>query len=159
MIIFWLAALGATIVVAILLGLVYLFARAQRPNPRDLLSWAATLWVFNLVLNLLILYFFQPPMTGPYWGGQWLIWPLILSGVFALFGGGFRQMRATIDSLTERINAEGSIRRGAKGSRDWVDERPGRSSPPGRLQVGAAVGVSAIVLGLAVATIVNGLIV
>jgi hypothetical protein len=159
MIIFWLAALGATLVTAILVGLVYLFARKQRPNPRDLLPWAATLWGFNLVLNLLILYFFQPPMTGPYWGWQWLIWPLILSGVFALFGGGFRQMRVTIDSLTERINAEGSFRRGGKASRDWVDERPPKSSQPGRLQVGALAGVAAIVLGLAIATIVNGLIV
>jgi hypothetical protein len=159
MIIFWLAALGATIVVAILVGLLYLFARAQRPDPRDLLRWAAELWVFNLVLNLIILYFFMPPMTGPYWGWQWLIWPLILSGVFALFGGGFRQIRASIDSLTERINAEGSFRRGGNGSRDWVDERPAKSSQPGRLQAGALVGVSAIVLGLAIATIVNGVIV
>jgi hypothetical protein len=159
MIIFWLAALGATIVVAILIGLVYLFARAQRPNPRDLLRWAGTLWVFNLALNLIILYFFMPPMTGPYWGWQWLIWPLILSGVFALFGGGFRQIRATIDSLTERINAEGSIRRGRAGSRDWVDERPQKANQPGQLRVGALVGVAAIILGLAIATIVNGLIV
>jgi hypothetical protein len=159
MIIFWLAALGATIVVAILVGLLYLFARAQRPDPRDLLRWAAKLWVFNLVLNLIILYFFMPPMTGPYWGWQWLIWPLILSGVFALFGGGFRQIRASIDSLTERINAEGSLRRGGNGSRDWVDERPAKSGQPGRLQAGALVGVSAIVLGLAIATIVNGVIV
>jgi hypothetical protein len=159
MIIFWLAALGATIVTAILVGLVYLFARKQRPNARDLAAWAATLWGFNLILNLVILYFFLPPMTGPYWGWQWLIWPLLLSGVFALFGGGFRQMRVTIDSLTERINAEGSFRRGGKVSRDWVDERPPKSSQPGRLQVGALVGVAAIVLSLAIATIVNGLIV
>jgi len=159
MIIFWLAALGATIVVAILIGLVYLFARAPRPNPRDLLRWAGTLWVFNLALNLIILYFFMPPMTGPYWGWQWLIWPLILSGVFALFGGGFRQIRATVDSLTERINAEGSIRRGRSGSRDWVDERPQKANQPGQLRVGALVGVAAIILGLAIATIVNGLIV
>jgi hypothetical protein len=159
MVIFWLAALGATLVVAILVGLVYLFSRAQRPDPRDLLRWALSLWVFNLILNLIILYFFLPPMTGPYWGWQWLIWPLILSGVFALFGGGFREIRSTIDSLTERINAEGSMRRGEKGARDWVDERPRNASPSGRLPVGALVGVAAIVLGLAVATILNGLIV
>jgi hypothetical protein len=159
MIIFWLAALGATIVVAIMVGLVYLFSRKQRPNPRDLLIWAGTLWVFNLVLGLLILYYVVPPMTGPYWGWQWLIWPLILSGVFALFGGGFRQIRATVDSLTERINAEGPLRRGGKNTRDWVDERPSKSVPTSRIQVGAQVGISAIVLGLICATIVNGLIV
>jgi len=159
MIIFWLAALGATLVVAIMVGLVYLFSRKQRPNPRDLLVWAGTLWIFNLVLDLIILYYVLPPMTGPYWGWQWLIWPLILSGVFALFGGGFRQIRATIDSLTERINAEGPIRRGGRGSRDWVDERPSKSSPASRIQLGAQVGVTTIVLGLVFATIVNGLIV
>jgi hypothetical protein len=159
MVIFWLAALGATLVVAILVGLVYLFSRAQRPDPRDLLRWALSLWVFNLVLNLIILYFFLPPMTGPYWGWQWLIWPLILSGVFALFGGGFREIRSTIDSLTERINAEGSMRRVEKGTRDWVDEHPRNGNQSGRLQVGAPVGVAAIILGLVVATIVNGLIV
>ena len=159
MIIFWLAALGATIVTAILVGLVYLFSRKQRPNPRDLLPWAAALWIFNLILDLIILYYVLPPMTGPYWGGQWLIWPLILSGVFALFGGGFRQIRATVDSLTERINAEGAIRRGGKGSRDWVDERPSNSASTSRIQVGAQVGVTAIVIGLLFATIINGLIV
>jgi hypothetical protein len=159
MIIFWLSALGATLVVAIMVGLVYLFSRKQRPNPRDLLIWAGTLWVFNLVLCLLILYYVVPPMTGPYWGWQWLIWPLILSGVFALFGGGFRQIRATVDSLTERINAEGPIRRGGKNTRDWVDERPSTSVPTSRIQVGAQVGISAIVLGLICATVVNGLIV
>ncbi|HEY7023320.1 MAG TPA: hypothetical protein VH349_19525 [Ktedonobacterales bacterium] len=158
MIIFWLAALGATIVTAILVGLVYLFSRKQRPEPRDLLLWAAALWIFNLILDLIILYYVLPPMTGPYWGGQWLIWPLILSGVFALFGGGFRQIRATIESLTERINAEGAIRRGGKGSRDWVDERPAKSGQTQRIQVGAQVGVTAIVIGLLFATVVNGLI-
>src|SRR5262245_6145642 len=159
MIFFWLAALGATIVTAILVGLVYLFSRKQRPNLRDLLPWAAALWIFNLILDLIILYYVLPPMTGPYWGGQWLIWPLILSGVFALFGGGFRQIRATVDSLTERINAEGAIRRGGKGSRDWVDERPSKSASTSRIRVGAQVGVTAIVIGLLFATVVNGLII
>jgi hypothetical protein len=159
MIIVWLAALGATIVVALLVGLAYLFARKQRPAPRDVLRWAAPLWVFNFVLDLIILYFFMPPLTGPYWGWQWLIWPLMLSGVFAFFGGGYGQIRKTIDSLTERINTEGSIRRTASGSREWVDEYPQQSGSATRWRAGALAGGAAVILGLVIATAVNGLIV
>ena len=50
----------------------------------------------------------------------------------------------TIDYFTgtERINAEGPIRRGGKNTRDWVDERPSKSVPTSRIQVGAQVGIS-----------------
>ena len=53
MIIVWLAALGATIVVALFVALVYLFARKNRPEPRALAIWAGRLWLFNFLLDLL----------------------------------------------------------------------------------------------------------
>ena len=88
MVIFWLAVLGASIVTAIIVGLALIFGRRAKATPRELAFWAGRLWIFNFILDLLILYLAEPALTGPYWGWQWLIWPLLLTGVFALFGGG-----------------------------------------------------------------------
>src|SRR5690242_18513363 len=97
MIIFWLAILGASIVTAIMIGLALLFGRRAKATPRELALWAGRLWVFNFILDLLILYLAEPAITGQYWGGQWLLWPLLLTGVFALFGGGVSRVRETIE--------------------------------------------------------------
>ena len=83
MIIVWLAALGATIVVALFVALVYLFARKNRPEPRALAIWAGRLWLFNFLLDLAIFYIGQPALTGPYGGWQWLLWPILLTGLLA----------------------------------------------------------------------------
>jgi hypothetical protein len=73
MIIVWLAALGATIVVALFVALAIAFSRTNRPELRALASWAGKLWLFNFVLDLALLYIGQPALTGPYWGWQWLL--------------------------------------------------------------------------------------
>src|SRR5215469_1161696 len=102
----WLAGLGATIVVGLLVALVYITAARGPvlPEPKVVAVWAVKLWVLNLGLELAILYFAQPALTGPYWGGQWLFLPLLLSGGLALFGGSPTQVRRALDSLIERVN-------------------------------------------------------
>jgi len=171
MIIFGLAALGATFVAAALVGLAYLTARKQRPEPRSVAWWAARLWAFAFLISLPILYLDMPPLTGPYWGWQWALWPLFLTGIFALFGGGFARMRQALDTLTEQINTENTLRglRGSGGTRSAgrgrgriVDQRPpARPARPltAAPRTGALAGVGAIVAALLIATLVNGLIV
>jgi hypothetical protein len=100
MIIVWLAVLGASIVTAVMVALALFFGRRAKAAPRELALWALRLWIFNLILNLLILYLAEPAITGPYWGGQWLIWPLLLTGVFALFGGGVGRVRSAVETFT-----------------------------------------------------------
>ena len=163
MIIVGLAALGATIVTALLVALMYALGRKQLPAWGAVVRWAATLWALNFVLDLAILYFAMPAITGPYGGWQWLLWPLALSGVYALFGGSFLRARQTLGSLNERMNTipgmggmgglagSGSRRTGGR----WVVSE----HPDGGVPSGARAGGVAILVALAVAVAVNGLIV
>ncbi|HEX6542540.1 MAG TPA: hypothetical protein VF040_12350, partial [Ktedonobacterales bacterium] len=159
MIIFWLAILGASIVTAVMVALALLFGRRLKASPRELAFWALRLWIFNVILNLAILYLAEPALAGPYWGGQWLIWPLLLTGVFALFGGGVGRVREAIDTFTERINSGTFSTRPQRGQRrssfHVVDQQP-----PAARGVPASVqaGWAAIVLALVVVLVVNGLI-
>ena len=159
MIIFWLALLGASIVTAIMVGLALLFGRRAKATPRELALWAGRLWVFNFILDLLILYLAEPAITGPYWGGQWLLWPLLLTGVFALFGGGVGRVRETIERFSDRVNTGSfgtTLQRGQRRSSfRVVDERaPATTGVP----ASGTAGSAAIALALIVAIVVNGLI-
>src|SRR5690242_2058759 len=159
MIILWLAVLGASIVTAVMVGLALLFGRRAKASPRALAFWALRLWVFAFILNPLILYLAEPAITGPYWGGQWLIWPLLLTGVFALFGGGVDRARAAINDFTHRINTgtftPRSQQRGRRSPFRVVDQ-----DPPAATSVPASplAGAAAITLALIVVLVVNGLI-
>ncbi len=160
MIIVWLAVLGASIVTAVMVALALFFGRRAKAAPRELALWALRLWIFNLILNLLILYLAEPAITGPYWGGQWLIWPLLLTGVFALFGGGVGRVRAAVETFTERIN-NGTFSttfspRGQRRSPFHVvdQDAPATVGVPSS----GAAGTTAIALALVIALLVNGLI-
>jgi hypothetical protein len=163
MIIVLLAILGATIVVGLLVAFTYLTARGKRPDPQGVLRWAAGLWVFNFVLDLAILYLAMPALTGPYLGGQWLLWPLLLTGLLALFGGSFAQVRSSLDAFSEQVNG-GSGRiftiNGASpfGRRrpQVVDDRPPRRGS--RPRTGSIAGGAAIALVFVIALVGNGLI-
>lgn len=160
MIIVWLAALGASIVVGLLVALAYVAAVAARGNRPDLATtgmWAWRLWLVNFALDLAILYFINPPLAGPYWGGQWLLWPLLFSGILALFGGSFRRMGVAVASFTRQIN-DGRVRfrmprRG--GETKVVDEKRRRGRAP---RTSAPAGVLALALVVVVVVVVNGLI-
>lgn len=170
MIIVGLAAIGATIVVALLVGFAYLGARRNPPAPRDLALWAGRLWVINFLLDLLILYFAMPALTGPYGGWQWALWPLLLTGVFALFGGSVTRVRQSVQAINDRLNNAGSVssfsayragrRAGGKsggraGSGRVVNAQSGGSLAQWSLFAGGC----AIALMLVVGALVNGLIV
>jgi hypothetical protein len=166
MVIVWLAGFGATIVVGLLVALVYITAaRGTRPEPKVVAVWALKLWILNLGLELAILYFVQPALAGPYWGGQWLFLPLLLTGGVAFFGGSLTQVRLAIASLIERINGPnlsmgypGSSLRRASNVKVYGEavpqSRPGRPAPP----TGSVAGILAATLVVALALLGNGLI-
>src|SRR5438552_18769333 len=85
MVIFLLALIGTLIIMAILtigrLG----FGRREKFNARRFFTWFVRYFVFNYLFSLLILYFSEPAFTGPFWGWQWLGWPLLFSSVANLF--------------------------------------------------------------------------
>jgi hypothetical protein len=164
MLIVGLAALGATLVAAALVGLAYLTARKERLELEVVGWWAARLWVFSFLLSLLILYLAMPALTGPYWGWQWLLWPLFLTGIFALFGGGIGQMRRSLDALTEQINSERTWRAARATPRRGAHVRTVEQHQPAQPllaapRTGTLAGAAAMVLALVIATVVNGLIV
>ena len=165
MIIVWLAALGATIVTGLLVGLAYLTARGTRLAPRSVARWAVVLWVANLVFDLVVLYFGTPALTGPYWGGQWLLWPLLLSGVLALSGGSLARLRGALDVLSEEMTAGTAFANGRTRVRGLRAGRGGRAkvvdakhTPGGAPHTSGIAGAIAIALVFVIAIGVNGLI-
>src|SRR5260370_22733766 len=152
MIIVALSLLGASSVTGIGVALVYLTARGKAPLLPVLARWAAGLWIFNFLLDLAILCCAMPARTGPYGGGQWLLWPLLLTGVLALFGGSFIHVRSALDAFNEQVNGGGSVfslgprvRRGRRPP--IVEERPEASAPANS----STAGILALVLVLVVA--------
>src|SRR5262249_36354343 len=121
------------------------------------------LWIFAFLLNLFILYVAMPAMTGPYWGWQWALWPLLFTGIFALFGGGFQQMRRVLDSITEQVNGDAPIRpmrgRYRAPGRGWTVDQHAPQTAQGAPRTSALAGAGAIVAALVIATLINGLIV
>ncbi len=85
MVIFLLALIGTLIIMAILTVGRLAFGRREKFNTRRFLPWFARYFVFNYVFSLAILYFSQPALTGPFWGWQWLGWPLFFSSIANLF--------------------------------------------------------------------------
>ncbi len=163
MIIVGLAAIGATVVTALLLALVYALGRKQWPSPRVVALWAAPLWALTFILDLGILYFAMPAITGPYGGWQWLLWPLILIGVYALFGGSVARARQTLSALNERMNTiPGAYGMGGSGrgaARRASGKRVVNEQPVGGLPSGALAGGIAIIAALVIGVVINGVIV
>ncbi|HEV7129018.1 MAG TPA: hypothetical protein VGN32_16420 [Ktedonobacterales bacterium] len=153
MVIVWLALIGAVIVTGILVITRVVLTRAARPASAALGRWAAGIFVGNLVLDLLILYFAMPALTGPYFGWQWLLWPLLLTGVVVVFGGGALAGRGLAEML-----ANGPARGGFGGPRYRRTVNAGGAGDPAQTGVVAA-GVFAIAFTLLVAFVANGIIV
>ncbi|MFI5272591.1 MAG: hypothetical protein ACHQ4H_06100 [Ktedonobacterales bacterium] len=157
MIIAWLALLGALVVTGVLIALAYLAARGKPLAIRTVVRWALRLFIFNFVLDLLILYLAMPALTGPYLGGQWLLWPLLLTGLLALFGGSLFQARETLASISQQINSGNvlSMNSGLRRRGGLVDSVPPR---PGVPRSSVAAGGIAIALVFIIAIGVNGII-
>lgn len=167
MIIVWLAILGATVVVAILAALSYLTSRGKPPTAGVLARWAGRLWIINFLLDLAILYFAMPALTGPYWGWQWLLWPLLITGFLAVFGGSVLQMRSALESFTEQINSgtftgatfsigRSGKPRGRSRRSGIVDSRTPTQPAP---RTSGSAGVLAIALVFVVSIVLNSLII
>ena len=81
MIIFLLALIGALLVMVILtIGRLW-FGRREGFEARTFVRWFIGYFIFNYLIALFILYFSMPAFTGPFWGWQWVLWPLFLSSV------------------------------------------------------------------------------
>ena len=97
MVVFLLALIGSLIVMGILtLGRLG-FGRREAFNSRKFTRWFIGFFVFNYVFCLLIVYFSMPALTGPFWGWQWILWPLFISSIanlFAFSGQAFSAMEA-----------------------------------------------------------------
>lgn len=105
MIIFLLALIGTLIVMAILtLGRLG-FGRREKFSARLFFPWFARYFVFNYIFSLLILYFAEPAFTGPFWGWQWVLWPLLLSSI----GNLFTYIRPAVNVLGEATMASQGI--------------------------------------------------
>ncbi len=83
--IFLLALIGTLIVMAILVIGRLAFGRREPFNAQRFMRWFAWYFVINFVLCLLILYFGEPALTGPFGGWQWVFTPLVISSVANLF--------------------------------------------------------------------------
>lgn len=155
MIILGLALVGAAIVTGILVVARYALRRGQPLDLAALGRWAAALFIGNFLFDLFILYFAMPALTGPYLGWQWLLWPLLLSGVVVLFGGGVSGTRGLLETLAE--NSASGAYRAARGPRrrPRVVEAQQQNGGAGR----AAAGVFAVGLVFLTVVVINGLIV
>jgi hypothetical protein len=158
MVIVLLALLGAVIVTAIMVGVraALVLGRGQRLIPAEVGRWAAGILIGNFLLDLPILYFAMPALTGPYGGWQWLLWPLLLTGTVVFTSTSRASGRSLLETLAE--NASGGAFRvttGRGGPRRRVVEAPGSIEGAGRGLAGLAV----IGLVLVTAFIVNGLVV
>lgn len=151
-----LALVGALIVTFIMIVARYVLARNSPPKPGDLARWGAVVFSGNFLLDLLILYFAMPALTGPYFGWQWLLWPLLLTGVVVTFGGGALAGRGLAEMLSAGMGAGGFGRGPARRFPRTVNARPAVGGTSAGM---AAAGVFAIGLTLLVAFIANGLIV
>jgi hypothetical protein len=85
MIIFLLALIGAVAVMIVLAIGRLAFGRREKFDRRKFFPWLLRYFIFNYLFCLLILYLSLPALTGPFWGWQWLVWPLIISCVANLF--------------------------------------------------------------------------
>jgi hypothetical protein len=118
MIIFLLALIGTLIVMAVLTVGWLWFGRRETLDKRRFLGWFLRYSLFNYLFCLFILYFSQPALTGPFWGWQWVLWPLLVSSLgnlFALPGvalgilesrvGSFRQRSIPVNSSRSKVAA------------------------------------------------------
>ena len=162
MIIVWLALGGATLVVGLLVALVYVTARGvSRPDPGAVIRWAVKLWVFNLILELAILYFAEPALTGPYWGGQWLFLPLLLTGGLAFFSSSLTQFRSTLHSFAEHVNGTYPLGTFTGAPRAQVVKEASTSSrglDPAPVSTGSLAGAIAVGLAVGLTLFGNGAI-
>lgn len=83
--IFLIALIGALLVVVIMLIGRFTLGRHISVEWSKIARWAGIMFALNYLFALLILYFAQPALTGPYGGWQWALWLLMVTTVISLF--------------------------------------------------------------------------
>ena len=105
MVIFLLALIGTLIVMAVLTVGRLWFGRRETVDKRKFFGWLLRYSIFNYLFCLFILYFTLPALTGPFWGWQWVLWPLLISSLgnlFALSGATLTILESSIGSSRRR---------------------------------------------------------
>ncbi len=145
--IFLLALIGTLVVMAILLIGRLGFGRREAFNARRFFHWFAWYFVINYVLCLLIAYFTEPALTGPFGGWQWIFTPLVMSSVANLFAFA----RPAISTLEEATGGQGQVhsRRGTLL----------RRMPPNASRGAIAAGILGLVVVGVVGIVISGLII
>lgn len=147
MIVFLLALIGALIVMAILsigrLG----FGRREPFVARKFLRWFIGYFIFNYLFSLLLIYFSEPALTGPFWGWQWILWPLVLSSL----GNLFAYARPALGVLEEAS----AVSQGRSPSARNISGRVPASTSRGAI----AAGIFGLVVAILVGIVIAGLIV
>lgn len=141
MIIFLLALIGAVAVMVVLTIGRLTFGRQEKFDARRFFSWFLRYFIFNYIVCLIILYISLPAFTGPFWGWQWLVWPLIFSCVANLFAFARPAMGVLEDVSTV-----------AQGGRLRSVGNSASRSVPGNFSRGA---VAAAIFGLIIAGLVG----
>src|SRR4051794_6899468 len=105
MVIFLLALIGTLVVMAVFTVGRLWFCRRETLDKRKFFGWFLRYSIFNYLFSLFILYFFLPALTGPFWGWQWVLWPLLISSLgnlFALSGVTLTILESSIGSSRRR---------------------------------------------------------
>ncbi|BCL82985.1 hypothetical protein ccbrp13_54500 [Ktedonobacteria bacterium brp13] len=124
MVVLLLALVGALIVMALLSIGRLSFGRSKPFDVRNFIRWFISLFIFNFIFCLLIVYFGMPALTGPFWGWQWILWPLLISSVFCFFtfaGGARTAMNIGIGLGTGQMPTQsGTTKEGALAGRHGI---------------------------------------
>ncbi len=146
--IFLIALIEAVAVIAILLIGRFALGRHIPVDWPKIARWLGVTFAVNYLLGLLILYFAQPALTGPYQGWQWALWPLFLTSIFNVF--------SVLRVMMNRANALGhgsTLGRRTAGSRpriiDVTPDGSGDASGHNRGKVRAGIaGLGVVILML-----------
>ncbi len=143
--IFLIALIGALLVVAIMLIGRFTLGRHIPVEWPKIARWAGLMFVLNYLFALLILYFAQPALTGPYGGWQWALWLLFVTTLISL--------SSIFRVAAHRINTAGqqpiTIRRNAANRPHVVDAGATDAADHNRGKVRAGiVGVGVLILML-----------
>jgi hypothetical protein len=144
--IFLIALIGALVVVAIMLIGRFTLGQHIPVEWPKIARWAGLTFVLNYLFALLILYFAQPALTGPYGGWQWALWLLFVTALISL--------SSIFRVAVHRVNTAGqqpiTIRRNVMGRPRVVDAgSPADAADHNRGKVRAGiVGVGVLILML-----------
>src|SRR2546426_5617077 len=147
MVIFLLALIGTLIVMAILtigrLG----FGRREAFNRGKFTRWFISFAVVNYLICLFILYTSEPALTGPFWGWQWVLWPLVISSVANLFAFA----RSAVSVLEDASAISQGKPRSARSTSTTIPANASRGA--------IAAGILGLVVAAVVGIVISGLIV